>query len=83
MTIVPPDVTAPSAPGGFTATLSSGTNVTLAWNPSTDDRGVTSYVLYQSLAADSAPSAGNRIAEVATPGSRGHGTRRRHVGTTR
>ncbi|MFK4835410.1 DNRLRE domain-containing protein [Microbacterium sp. ZW T2_14] len=68
VTIIPPDVTAPSAPGGFTATLSSGTNVTLSWNASTDDRGVSSYVLYRSLVADFTPSAGNRIAEVTTPG---------------
>ncbi|KAF2420067.1 DNRLRE domain-containing protein [Microbacterium sp. B35-30] len=68
LTIVPPDVTAPSSPGGFTATLSSGTTVTLSWNASTDDRGVTSYVLYRSLVADFTPSAGSRIAEVTTPG---------------
>lgn len=68
VTIVPPDVTAPSAPGSFTATLSSGTNVTLSWDASTDDRGVSSYVLYRSLAADFTPGAGNRIAEVTTPG---------------
>ncbi|MGU3646435.1 DNRLRE domain-containing protein [Microbacterium sp. C23T] len=68
VTIVPPDVTAPSAPGNFTATLSTGTNVTLSWDASTDDRGVTSYVLYRSLASDFTPGAGNRIAEVTTPG---------------
>ncbi|MBW9111645.1 DNRLRE domain-containing protein [Microbacterium ureisolvens] len=68
VTIVPPDVTAPSTPGSFTATLSSGTNVTLSWDASTDDRGVSSYVLYRSLASDFTPSAGNRIAEVTTPG---------------
>jgi fibronectin type 3 domain-containing protein len=68
VTIVPPDVTPPTAPGSFTATLTSGTNVALSWDASTDDRGVHSYVVYRSLTADFTPGAGNRIAEVTTPG---------------
>ncbi|MFE5514548.1 carbohydrate binding domain-containing protein [Streptomyces sp. NPDC056529] len=38
----PPDTRAPTAPAGLTATA-DGTSVLLAWNPSTDDRGVTGY----------------------------------------
>ncbi|MFI9123793.1 carbohydrate binding domain-containing protein [Streptomyces bikiniensis] len=38
----PPDTRAPTAPAGLTATA-DGTSVLLAWNPSTDDRGVTAY----------------------------------------
>ncbi|MES9810262.1 carbohydrate binding domain-containing protein [Streptomyces cinereoruber] len=38
----PPDTQAPTAPAGLTATA-DGTSVLLAWNPSTDDRGVTAY----------------------------------------
>ncbi|WP_435191690.1 carbohydrate binding domain-containing protein [Streptomyces sp. bgisy126] len=38
----PPDTRAPTAPAGLTATA-DGTSVLLAWNPSTDNRGVTGY----------------------------------------
>ncbi|WP_432127928.1 carbohydrate binding domain-containing protein [Streptomyces sp. bgisy082] len=38
----PPDTRAPTAPAGLTATA-DGTSVLLAWNPSTDDQGVTGY----------------------------------------
>ncbi|MFE5832897.1 carbohydrate binding domain-containing protein [Streptomyces sp. NPDC056488] len=41
-TATPPDTRAPTAPAGLTATA-DGTSVLLAWNPSTDDRGVTGY----------------------------------------
>jgi hypothetical protein len=41
------DTTAPSAPGGFTATASSATKVDLAWSASTDNVGVTGYRVYR------------------------------------
>ncbi|SCG38860.1 carbohydrate binding domain-containing protein [Micromonospora halophytica] len=41
---VAPDTTAPSVPGGLTATA-DGLSVTLAWTASTDDRAVTGYEL--------------------------------------
>ncbi|WP_027343774.1 carbohydrate binding domain-containing protein [Hamadaea tsunoensis] len=39
---VPPDTTAPTAPANVTASADHVT-ITLAWTPSTDDRGVTGY----------------------------------------
>jgi fibronectin type 3 domain-containing protein len=46
---VPADKTAPSAPGGLRATVgAAGTRrITLTWNASTDNVGVTSYYLYR------------------------------------
>jgi fibronectin type 3 domain-containing protein len=38
-----PDTTAPTVPTGVNATANSPTQVTVAWNPSTDAVGVTSY----------------------------------------
>lgn len=42
-----PDLTAPSAPTGFTATVKSGRRVALAWNASTDNVAVASYRIYR------------------------------------
>ncbi|MFF5296531.1 carbohydrate binding domain-containing protein [Paractinoplanes globisporus] len=44
---VPPDTTAPSTPGGLTASVDHVT-VTLSWTASTDDRGVTGYEITRS-----------------------------------
>lgn len=41
-----PDVTAPTVPTGLAATPSSPTQVSLAWNASTDDVAVTAYKIY-------------------------------------
>jgi len=38
-----PDTTAPTAPGGLTATATSSSQISLAWTASTDDVGVTGY----------------------------------------
>jgi fibronectin type 3 domain-containing protein len=56
----PPDTTAPSAPGGLTAT-SGDTKVTLSWSASTDNVGVASYRIYRQNADGSWPltSTGN------------------------
>ncbi len=40
------DETPPSQPGGLTADL-DGADVVLSWSPATDDRGVTSYLVYR------------------------------------
>lgn len=47
------DTQAPSAPGNLTTTGKTGTSVSLSWNASTDNVGVTAYEVYQgsSLAA--------------------------------
>ncbi|HEX6667758.1 MAG TPA: LamG-like jellyroll fold domain-containing protein [Solirubrobacterales bacterium] len=60
----PADSTPPSAPGNLKATGSLG-KVTLGWDASTDNVGVTGYEVYRSTTAGFTPSAANRIA---TPG---------------
>lgn len=40
-----PDISPPSVPSNFRSTGKTSTSVTLAWNASTDDRGVTGYVV--------------------------------------
>ncbi|MEU9332598.1 carbohydrate binding domain-containing protein [Streptomyces sp. NPDC048290] len=42
----PPDTQAPTVPGALRSTAQTGTTVSLAWNASTDDVGVTAYDLY-------------------------------------
>ena len=54
------DVTPPSAPSGFRQSATSQTAVILAWDPSSDDRGVVGYGLYRTgfpYASSSEPSA--------------------------
>ncbi len=46
-TPVPPDTSAPTTPGGLSATPASPTSVSLAWNASTDNVGVTGYRVYR------------------------------------
>ncbi|WP_425444697.1 cellulase family glycosylhydrolase [Streptomyces phaeoluteigriseus] len=41
------DTAAPSAPAGLRATGTTSSSVSLAWNASTDDVGVTGYVMYR------------------------------------
>lgn len=43
----PGDTTAPTAPSALTATAASSSQINLAWGPSGDDVGVTSYVVYR------------------------------------
>src|SRR6185295_10419890 len=40
-----PDTTAPTVPGSFTATAASATRINLAWTASTDNVGVTGYLV--------------------------------------
>ena len=42
---MPPDTESPSEPGALTATAASGTAITLAWTGSTDNVGVTDYLI--------------------------------------
>jgi len=44
-TATTPDTQAPTAPGGLTATAASSTQINLAWTASTDDVGVTNYLI--------------------------------------
>jgi chitodextrinase len=53
----PPDTTAPTVPGGLTGTAVSPTQINLSWNASTDDVGVTGYMVYLNDAVISATSA--------------------------
>jgi chitodextrinase len=43
--IPPPDTNPPSAPTGFNATPAGSTSIDLDWNASTDDVGVTAYIV--------------------------------------
>ncbi len=42
-----PDTTPPSAPGNLTASVTSPTQINLSWGASTDDVGVTGYLVYR------------------------------------
>src|SRR5581483_6049270 len=46
-----PDVSAPTTPTGFTATVVSASQVNLTWNASSDNVGVTGYILERCLGA--------------------------------
>jgi chitodextrinase len=55
----PADTQAPSVPAGLTASAVSGTRVNLSWNASTDNVGVTGYIVYlndQQLASTASTS---------------------------
>src|SRR5256714_10081703 len=51
---LPPDTTAPSAPGGLTASAGDS-QVELSWSAATDDRGVAGYRIYRQNADGSWP----------------------------
>jgi glucose/arabinose dehydrogenase/PKD repeat protein len=57
----PPDSVPPSAPANLNATGSLG-KVTLGWNASTDNVGVSGYEVYRSTTAGFTPAAANRVA---------------------
>ncbi|ATB33730.1 carbohydrate binding domain-containing protein [Melittangium boletus] len=59
---LPPDTTAPSIPTGLTTSV-SGTQLTLTWNASTDDRAVTGYTLVRTGGSE-----GTRSFTVSSPG---------------
>jgi chitodextrinase len=46
-----PDLTAPTTPTGFTATAFSASQINLSWTASTDNVGVTGYILQRCLGA--------------------------------
>jgi chitodextrinase len=46
-TLALPDTTAPSTPGGFSATAVSSTQINLSWTAATDNVGVTGYNVYR------------------------------------
>ncbi len=64
----PTDSTPPSQPGNLTATGSLG-KVTLGWNASTDNVGVSGYEVYRSTTAGFTPAVGNRIATTTGTGT--------------
>jgi glucose/arabinose dehydrogenase/PKD repeat protein len=66
-TPAPPDTTPPSAPGNLKANGGLG-KVTLSWDASTDDVGISGYEVYRSASSGFTPGAANRIATPATPG---------------
>jgi chitodextrinase len=65
----PPDILAPTIPGGITATANSNTMITVTWTASTDDVGVTGYrvercqsvncLTFVQVATPTGPSFGN------------------------
>jgi hypothetical protein len=57
------DTTAPTAPGGLTATGLLG-RAELSWTAATDDIGVVRYDVHRGTVAGFTPAAGNRIAQV-------------------
>src|SRR6218665_2060842 len=59
---LPPDTTAPSIPTGLTASV-SGTQLTLTWAASTDDRAVTGYTLVRTGGSE-----GTKSFTVSSPG---------------
>lgn len=50
------DTTAPTTPGGLAAIVGSPTHVDLGWQPSTDDTGVTQYLVYRDGALVAQPA---------------------------
>ncbi len=62
-----PDSVPPSAPANLAATGSLG-KVTLGWNTSTDDVGVSGYEVYRSTTAGFTPALANRIATTTATG---------------
>ncbi|MGO4301575.1 LamG-like jellyroll fold domain-containing protein [Leifsonia sp. RAF41] len=62
--IVAPDATPPSVPTGLTATVDASHNVDLVWNASTDNVGVTGYLVYRGTTAGFTADDTSRIGNV-------------------
>lgn len=62
-TVPVPDTSAPSAPTEVDAVV-AGDEVTLTWTGSTDNVGVTGYVVYRGDSAGFTPNVGSKIADV-------------------
>ena len=75
---IPTDTTAPTAPGGLTASVTGFDDVQLSWAASTDNVGVTGYRVHRSSAAGFTPTDANRIA---TPAGTTFTDSNRPVGT--
>jgi hypothetical protein len=63
------DTTPPSAPSGLTATAASGSQINLSWTASTDNVGVTGYLVKARAATPSRKSRRRQARRTATPGS--------------
>jgi chitodextrinase len=63
----PPDVTAPSVPGGLRTTDVGATSVSLAWDPSIDDVGVASYTVLRDGAPIGTPTTTSFVDTTAQP----------------
>ncbi|MBB2968885.1 LamG-like jellyroll fold domain-containing protein [Leifsonia aquatica] len=78
VTTVAPDTAAPSVPTGLTATVDAGNNVGLSWSASTDNVGVTGYLVYRGttpgFTADDASRIGNTTGTTFTDSARPQGT---------
>ena len=61
-TVAAPDTTAPTAPTGLAAGVSSST-VNLTWTAATDNVGVTGYSVYRGTSAGFTPAAGNKVGD--------------------
>ncbi len=59
------DAQPPTAPGSLSATA-AGSTVNLTWSAATDNVGVTGYNIHRSTTSGFAPSAANKIAQVAS-----------------
>ncbi|WP_203909496.1 hypothetical protein [Rhizocola hellebori] len=57
------DTTPPTTPGNFRLTAATATSVTLAWNPSTDNVGVTAHFLTDNFGLGWDPSTDNTDAQ--------------------
>lgn len=63
-----PDLSAPSAPGGLSATA-QGSTVSLSWTAATDDVGVAAYDVHRSSTAGFTPVAGTLVRAVTGTGA--------------
>jgi chitodextrinase len=57
VTLTAPDTTPPSAPGSLHLTGATSTTISLAWNASSDDTGVTNYLVYRNGILVASPTA--------------------------
>ena len=65
VTILPPDTTAPTRPAGVEA-AADGADVSLTWEPSTDDRAVTGYDVHRSAEPEFLPTSATLVGTTAS-----------------
>ncbi len=63
VTVLAADTAAPTTPSGVTTSV-SGPDVTVSWQASSDNRGVTGYDVYRGSAADFTPGTSSKVATV-------------------